>query len=275
MTLRWRLAWRGRAVIVEADRPDTGPFLARFLALDPSEAAGADSAHVGMAAEGTGWRVSVAGQTVRAATLASARLALLEAVGHAFAHAGGITVLHAGAHAGLRGAIAFLGAPRAGKSYLGHAAWRQGRGVLGDDRVAMIGLTLAAFPKCMKLRVEKGAKPADAAPGVAPSMVFAAALGDDRRAVLARSLPGFAPYGSAYPAHAVALVERGRSTRSTLGSVSIADALGRLVPSGTSGMASPMVLVRILKPYAESGRLPRLTVGEGDAEGALALLDTL
>jgi hypothetical protein len=275
MTHRWRLGWRGRSVLVEADRPDTGPFLTRFLAMEAATADDAGSAHVVARRDGSGYRVSVAGQTVHAATLAAARMLLLEAVGHAFVHAGGTTVLHAGAYAVTGGAVACLGAPRAGKSFLAHAAWRQGRTVLGDDRIALAGLSLAAFPKCLKLRLPDGAKAADAVPGVATSALFAARHGDDRRAVLARSLPGFAGYGGTFATRAVVLIERGRGPRSSLGAISMADALGRLVPSGTTGMASPMVLVRALKPYAESGRLPKLAVGDGDAEGALGLLDRL
>lgn len=275
MTRRWRLVWRGHAVIVEADRDEAGPFLARYLGLPVTPHDAAHSAHVAVLRHGAGYRARVADESVDARSWQAARLALLEAVAYAFAQTGGVTVLHAGAWHGPKGAVALLGGPRAGKTYLTFAAWRQGRTVLGDDRVALRGAALGAFPKCLKLRVAAGAKPADVLPDAAPGSAFAADLGGERRLVIARTLPGFAGYETAHPLRAIVVLERARGPRSVLDAIPAVEALERVLPSGGAGVATPMSLVRALKPFVESGRIPRLGVGADDAEGALALLDRL
>ncbi|MSP84058.1 MAG: hypothetical protein EXQ94_14410 [Alphaproteobacteria bacterium] len=187
---------------------------------------------------------------------------------YGFAQATRHVVVHAGAIAGPHGAIVFLGAPHDGKSSLAFAAWRMGVTVLGDDRVAIAGDQAFAFPKSLKVRVG----PATRARVVPPGFGFQATMAGDRRLVIARSLPGFAPYDERYPLRRIVVVERAARRRSRLASIPITQALSRLLPSAGLARRTPMDVVRTLKQYGEDGALLLVQVGEGDFEAAIEMM---
>ena len=198
----------------------------------------------------------------------------LEALGQIFLYGLKGAVLHAGAFEVGPGAIVFHGPPQIGKTSLGHAAWRRGLAVLGDDRVVLRedADAVEPFPKCLKLRLSPGASVGEASHGVPETMTAAALVGAERRVMLARALPGFSAYDRALPIHALVRLERATSGPSRLVPLEPDAALDAVMGCITSPDFEPMAVVRLLKRLAEANALHRLAVGEHETEAALDLL---
>jgi hypothetical protein len=270
-----RLSWGGSDVTIAAPDPDAAAFLARYLACPVAKSPRVTRPDIVIERGATTDRVVYPDGALMVRSEAASRLALLEAVAYVLTTRHGGTILHAGGILGPHGVLGLLGAPRAGKSYLAHAAWRSGRLVLGDDRIAWSGASARALPKCLKIRLGRADRLATVAAGIPRAQRFAASLAGDRRLVLARSLTGFAPVEADYPIRGLVVVEQGSDASSRLASIKATEALERLAAVAGAGVASPIALLRVLKARAEEGKMPLLTVGAGDADRALSLLDRL
>ncbi|MEE8275325.1 MAG: hypothetical protein V3R88_11715 [Alphaproteobacteria bacterium] len=275
----YRLAWDGCAVALRCDDRRLVDAVENYLDLaaeaiddDPAATPAAD-----VARNGEGHRVRLAyGETATASPSETVYL-VLEAVAYGFAMATRQLVVHAGGFVAAGGAVVCLGAPKAGKSSLSFAAWRRGFDVLGDDRICLDPAAgrASVYPKCLKIRLDGGAPPADMGDLVKQGNAFVGALGDDRRLVLSRRLPGFAGYDAAPPLRALVCIERSDEAASRLEPVPVVEALDDILGHAMLGDRTPMALVRLVKAHAPGGRLPRLKIAPDDTDAALDLLREL
>ncbi len=275
----YRLTWDGCLVYLRCDDRRLVAAVEGYLDLaaeaiddDPAITPAAD-----VARDGDGHRVRLPyGKTATASWFDTAYL-VLEALAYGFALATKRLVVHAGGFIDDGGAVICLGAPMAGKSSLAFAAWRHGLEVLGDDRICIDPAAGRAgvYPKCLKIRLDGNAPPADMAELVRQESAFVGTLGDDRRLVLSRRLPGFAGYEAAPPLRALVRIERFDQGKSRLDAVPVVDVLDDVLTQAMLAGRSPMDLVRLVKAHAPGGRLPRLKIAPHDSEAALGLLHAL
>ncbi len=275
----YRLAWDGCAVALRCDDPRLVESVESYLDLaaealddDPAMACAAD-----VARNGEGHRVRLPYGETATASWSDTTYLVLEAVAYGFALATRQLVVHAGGFIAEGGAVVCLGAPKAGKSSLSFAAWRRGFEVLGDDRICLDPAAgrASVYPKCLKIRLDGDAPPADMAELVKQGNAFVGALGDDRRLVLSRRLPGFAGYDAAPPLRALVCIERIDQGRSRLDAVPVVDVLDDVLTQAMFADRSPMDLVRLVKAHAPGGRLPWLRIAPHDSDAALGLLHAL
>jgi hypothetical protein len=201
---------------------------------------------------------------------------VLEALGQVFVDAYAGAVFHAGAIDLGNGALVIHGPAQSGKSTLAYAAWRRGFTVLSDDRVTL-GPELDSvqpFPKCLKLRCHGDDDVAMLVRGVPAESVIKAAVGNERRVIFARSLPGFADFETARPIRALIQLDR-VSSDTTLEPIEPSAALGVALRSIVSPDFNPTAVVRLIKLQADQQRLFRLAIGDGEAEAALERLTKL
>ncbi len=275
----YRLAWDGCAVALRCDDRRLVDAVENYLDLaaeaiddDPAATAAAD-----VARNGEGHRVRLPYGETATASWSDTAFLVLGAVAYGFALATQRLVVHAGGFVDDGGAVVCFGAPKAGKSSLAFAAWRHGLEVLGDDRICLDPAAgrASVYPKCLKIRLNGNAPPADMAELVKQGNAFVGALGDDRRLVLSRRLPGFAGYDAAPPLRALVCIERSDEAASRLEPVPVVEALDDILGHAMLGDHTPMALVRLVKAHVPGGRLLRLKVAHDDTDAALGLLHAL
>ena len=275
----YRLTWDGCLVYLRCDDRRFVERVEGYLDLaaeavedDPAITPAAD-----VARNGDGHRVRLPyGETATAAWSDTAFL-VLEAVAYGFALATKRLVVHAGGFVEGDGAVVCFGAPKAGKSRLAFAAWRHGLEVLGDDRICVDPAAgrASVYPKCLKIRLDGNAPPTDMAELVKQGSAFVGTLGDDRRLVLSRRLPGFAGYDAAPPLRALVCIERVDQGKSRLDAVPVVDVLDDVLTQVMLAGRPSMELVRLVKAHASGGRLSRLKIAPHDSDAALGLLHGL
>ena len=201
---------------------------------------------------------------------------VLEALGQIFVEGYAGIVFHAGAIDLGQGALAIHGPSLSGKSTLADCARRRGFDVIGDDRVTLgpDHDTVQPFPRCLKLRCQTDQEASELAEGVPAHLVAKAIVGNERRVILARSLPGFVGYDEPRPIRALIQLERVQS----------GVRLERIEPSAVLEVAlrnivssdfNPTAVVRLIKSQSDQHRLYRLAIGERQTEAALDLLRAL
>lgn len=195
---------------------------------------------------------------------------ILEALGQVFVEAYAGTVFHAAAFDFGRGAVVVHGPALAGKTTLLHRAWRRGFSVISDDRVTLGAdyHTVQPFPRCLKLRCRGDEEAAALSRGIPPDLVVRAAVGAERRIILARSLPGFVGYGDARPIRALIQVERAPG-QTRLEPIEPSAALEVALRNIISSDFNPTAVVRLIKNQADHGSLYRLSIGPGQIDAAL------
>lgn len=201
---------------------------------------------------------------------------VLEALGQVFIDAYAGAVFHAGAIDLGNGALVIHGPAQSGKSTLAHAAWRRGFTVLSDDRVTL-GPELESvqpFPKCLKLRCHGDDDVALLVRDVPAESVVKATVGNERRVIFARALPGFADYETPRPIRALIQLDRVASS-TVLEPIEPSAALGVALRNIVSPDFNPTAVVRLIKSQADQQRLFRLAIGDGGADAALDRLTKL
>ena len=125
------------------------------------------------------------------------------------------------------------------------------------------GKRVRPFPKCIKLRLAPvGALPPDTE-ALAPDKMVKADLGHEIRLILARSQPGFLPYGSETNVKVLVELRRGTAGDTSLMPLEPEAALNSVLENIVSPDFDTMEIVRFVKRQAESNRLFRLTVAPG------------
>lgn len=279
--MRLRLAWSGCAVDVQSDDAGLLEEIERYVDLPAGPETG--GAQAVLAAEVTrdsgsdGYRVRSPFGEVSIPSRSDALFLTLEAVAHGFAVSTRRLVVHAGGFVERGGAVIYFGSGWSGKSSLTFAAWRQGIDILGDDRVCLdpVSDRATVFPKCLKLRLAEDAPPAALGDAIAAGEAFAGSLGDDRRLVVSRRVPGFFGYDAEAPVRALLRIERTDGGESRLDDVPVVDVLDDMLAHAAPGRFTPMDLVRLVKAHAPGGRLPLLKVAPGDTDTALGLIRQL
>jgi len=128
------------------------------------------------------------------------------------------------------------------------------------------------FPKCIKLRLAPdGALPPDTE-ALAPDKMVKADLGHEIRLILARSQPGFLPYGSETNVKVLVELRRGTAGDTSLMPLEPEAALNSVLENIVLPDFDTMEIGRFVKCQAESNRLFRLTVAPGGTGRALDLL---
>lgn len=195
---------------------------------------------------------------------------ILEALGQVFVEAYAGTVFHAAAFDRGAGAVVIHGPALSGKTTLLYRAWRRGFGVISDDRVSL-GTdyqTVQPFPRCLKLRCHSDQEAEAVAEGLAPGLCVKAAVGVERRVILARSLPGFVDYEERRPIRALVQVER-TTDKTRLEAIEPSAALEVALRNIISPDFNPTAVVRLIKSQADQRSLYRLSVGPDQTETAL------
>ncbi len=275
----YRLTWDGCLVYLRCDDRRLVERVEGYLDLaaeavedDPAITSAAD-----VARNGDGHRVRLPyGETATASWSDTAYL-VLEALANGFVLATKRLVVHAGGFVVDGGAVICLAPSMAGKSRLAFAAWRHGLEVLGDDCICVdpaVGRA-SVYPKCLKIRLDGNAPPTDMAELVKQGSAFVSTLGNDRRLVLSRRLPGFAGYDTAPPLRALVCIERVDQGKSRLDAVPVVDVLDNVLTQAMLADRPLMELVRLVKAHASGGRLPRLKIAPHDSDAALGLLHGL
>lgn len=272
--------WNGCAAHLDAVDPGIVRELERFLALRSRPENGpplnASESSVAVVGSDRGWLVRTSSWQAWAGSRDQLVYLLLEAFGQVFIDGYAGAVFHAGAIDLGHGALVLQGSAQSGKSLLAYAAWRAGHMVLGDDRVTLAAELdrVGAFPRCLKLRCHADEDITDLGVGVPPDRMVTAHVGSERRVIFARTLPGFLDYQAMRPIRALIQLERGEKGV-TLEAIEPSDALGVALRNVVSSDFHPTAAVRLIKSQADQHRLYRLTVGEHQAEAALAELSAL
>lgn len=269
--------WRGCAAHLETTDPSTIGQIERFLGLPAKSEErippNSEGSVVSVQGKDRGSLVRTGAWQAWAAGRGQLIYLVLEALGQIFVDGYAGTVFHAGAIDLGRGALIVHGPALSGKTTLAFKAWRRGLTVLSDERVTL-GVepdTVAPFPRCLKLRCHSDEEASLLAGGIAPELVVKAAVGAERRVILARSLPGFASYDSARPIRALIQLERVASgTR--LEPIEPSAALEVALRNIVSPDFNPTAVVRLIKSQADQRRLYRLSIGQDQIDAALDLL---
>ena len=274
--MAYRFAWADTHQIVESADERLIERIARFLALpaEPCEA----PADIRVSGGEGAWTLETPYGAGAASEPGELAYLLLESLAYGFQETTQTALAHAGAIDAGGGALVLFGSAYAGKSSLAIGAWRRGAALIGDDRVRLDAAagTVAAFPKCAKLRLAPGetANPLGGAVPDADGLI--GQIRDDRRFILSRGLPGIEPYGTARPVRAlVELVRRNAEPGARLAALPAREAYDRMLPEMISPHREPMALLRLIKRLAAAGRVVRLTVGEDEIGAALERLDEL
>ncbi len=269
--------WHGCAAHLEATKQPTIERIERFLALPARHedrlSPSSDGAVVSVRSEDGGALVRTGAWQAWAAGDDQLTYLILEALGQVFIEAYAGTVFHAAAFEHDRGTVVIHGPAQSGKTSLLYRAWRRGFTVISDDRVALEAdcQTVQAFPRCLKLRCHGDAEAAALASGI-PSDLFAkAAVGPDRRIILARTLPGFLSYGETRPIRALVQVER-TADETQLEAIEPSAALSVALRNIVSSDFNPTAVVHLIKSQADQGSLYRLRIGPDQIDAALDLL---
>lgn len=274
--MRYRLRWRDSRSIVETDEPEIVADIERLLALRAEPAHDGDDNDAPLAVRHEGSAYALASPYGSRQGLARAELlyVLLEMIGHDLMEKSNAAIIHAGAFLAEGGARVYFGQPLAGKSSLTFAAWRRGFAVVGDDRAALDAerREVRVFPKCVKLRVSGDAPDALGRLGLPRGQAFLARADRETRAVLARSLPGMAPSGAAFPIAALCWLSREASVGAALEPLAPSAALPLILGQVVPPDPAPMALVRLIKAMAARERLFALKLGRDAFEDALDLL---
>ncbi len=232
-----------------------------------------------MARDAEGYRVRTPYGDGQAATRGDLAYLMLECLAYGFVEETGETVAHAGAFETATGAIVYFGGPHAGKSTLSFAAWLRDARIIGDDRIALnpAAGTVAAFPKCIKLRVDPADPPPLPLAGKVPAdKIIAGQIHGDHRYILARSLPRMASYGAATPIRALVCLERRNlERRARAEPLDVRAAYETILPQVISPHLDALAVLRLVKAHAAGHSLLRLIVGEDQIEAALERLDEL
>ena len=274
----FRFDWKPCAAYVRTEDAGLVAELGRFLDIHPEreedDPPGAAEATVAIDETKGMFFIATSDWRVRARTRAQLLFAALEGLGQIFIYSFPGAIFHASAFQTDSGAVMFFGAPQSGKSSLGFAAWKRGLTLIGDDRVVLVdeGKRVRPFPKCLKLRLgEDGVLPPDAE-ALPPDKMVKADLGHEIRLILARSQPGFSPYGSETNVNVLVELERGTDGETSLTPVKPEAALDSVIENVVSPDFHAMGIVRFVKRQAERNCLFRLTVAPGGTQRALDLL---
>jgi hypothetical protein len=269
--------WRDCVVRLQSDEPRLIARIARHLGLAARNEVALHTTMQGpiitVSAEAQGFRINSSDWTAEASHPDQVCFLILEALGQAFVASFSGIVFHAGAFIAEAGAVVFYGAPGAGKTNLALAAWRRGLSVISDERMVLSPelSAVSPFPKCLKLRCAEDAKLDTILHGINPDDCLIATVGKERRLILARSLPGFAPYESFTPIHT--LVELERAERGvTLAPLEPSGALDTALLNLVSADFNPTAAVRLIKQQADRKRLFRLRSALTEIDKALDLL---
>lgn len=272
--------WGGCAAHLETTDRSIVSALKRFLTLDPRDETrlppNSEGSAVAILGKDRGSLARTAAWQAWASEHDQLLYLVLEALGQIFVEGYGGTVFHAGAIDLGQGALAIHGPSLSGKSSLAYCALRRGFDVISDDRVTLGADhdTVQPFPRCLKLRCQTDEEARTLAEGVPPHLVAKAVVGNERRVIFARSLPGFVGYDEARPIRALIQLER----------IESGVRLERIEPSAVLEVAlrnivssdfNPTAVVRLIKSQSDQHRLYRLAIGEGQTEAALDLLQTL
>ncbi len=274
--MAYRFGWADTQQIVESADGDLIGLLARYLGL-AAEPCG-EPAEIRVSGREGAWTVATpygAGEASESGDLA---YLLLESLAYGFQETTREPLAHAGAIDAGRGALVLFGPAYAGKSSLAVGAWRRGAALIGDDRVRLDAAagTVAAFPKCAKLRLAPGESTSPLGTAVPDGDGRAGQIRDDRRFILSRGVSGMEPYGTGRPVRAlVELVRRDDEPGARLAPLAARDAYDRMLPEMISPHRDPLALLRLIKRLAAAGRLVRLTVGDGEIDAALDRLTEL
>lgn len=271
--MAYRFVWADTQQIVESADERPIEQVARFLALpaEPCEA----PAQIRVGGDDGAWTLATPYGRGAASGRGDLAYLLLESLAYGFQETTRAALAHAAAIDAGNGALVLFGAAYAGKSSLALGAWRRGAALIGDDRVRLEAAagSVAAFPKCAKLRLAPGetANPLEGA--VPDNEGLVGRIRDDRRFIVSRGLPGIDPYGTPRPVRAlVDLVRRNDEPGARLAPLPAPEAYERMLPEMISPHRDPLALLRLIKRLAATGRLVRLTVGDGDIDAALDLL---
>ena len=183
-------------------------------------------------------------------------------------------VLHAGAFVADGGAVIYLADLAQGKSSHTFAAWRRGYAILGDDRIALRLEERAAqaIPKCVKLRIHDSHVPCEWRDLVANGESVIGGYANDRRWMISRGLPRVTDCESLIPIHAIALLRRIEEGPSHVDRIPLSAVIQAALDYMTLGDNTPMDVLRFMKGYALTGKLPRVNVAPGDMQRGVELL---
>lgn len=276
--MRLRLTWSDCAVDVRGDDAGLLEDIVRYV--DLPAAPETDRAQTDVAAEvthdsrGNGYSVRWPFGEVSIPSRSDTLFLALEAVAHGFAASTQRLVVHAGGFVERGGAVVYFGPGLSGKSSLTFAAWRHGLEILGDDRVCLdpVSGQATVFPKCLKLRLTANEPPAALEAAISADEAFVGSLGNDRRVVVSRRVPGFFGYDAEAPVRTLLRIEHTDGEESRLDDVAVVDVLDDMLAHALPGRFTPMDLVRLVKAHVPGGRLPRLFVAPDDTDTALSLV---
>ena len=274
--MAYRFNWADTQQIVETADERLIERIARFLCL-AAEPCG-EPADIRVSGGEGAWTLDTPYGAGAASEPRDLAYLLLESLAYGFQETTRTPLAHVGAIDAGHGALVLFGSAYAGKSSLAVGAWRRGAALIGDDRVRLDAAagSVAAFPKCAKLRLASGesANPLGGAVPEADGLV--GRIRDDRRFIISRGLPGIEPYGTARPVRAlVELVRRNAEPGARVAPLPLREAYDRMLPEMISPQREPLALLRLIKRLAAAGRLVRLTVGDGEIDTALDRLTEL
>lgn len=227
--------------------------------------------------ENTGWALDTPLGSRSLANDDDAAFTLLESLTYEFWMRTRHTVIHAGGFMLDGGAVLYLGGPRAGKSRLTFAAWRQGHPILGDDRMVLHldKHAVQPMPKCVKLRLDSDHVPPDWRRLVPDEHSFTGEIRGDRRWILSRRLPHMISCTSIVPVRSVVALRRVDSGPTRFDKSALTEVLSETLPASSVGENTALDVLRFLKFHASEGRIQRLNVAPDEVEVGLALLAKL